>query len=976
MADPPPPSPSPTIFNTPEQSVRSRDETPPPVSQVAGTSLTLAFQTPSTRRHPSTINLDSASAASTRRTYDDGISAISTTGIEAPESVIEDSTSNGLPRYLLSLAGRNDVGLNLASVLEEEAERGDGGDSDVEGDDAREHDGAMNDSLLDIDVNSSIEENNAVVDGEEDCVLLSNEDAPAPIVMNIPDTPPEWLPPTQKTEQGEPTFAEVDNPGNWSQYIFRPEFGTTAPKQYKRHSLPTGAQPVPANSEGKRIVEDWEFHYKGWEAEADEEGNSDSFGRAGATGDDMFPDSRKGQLDAVLLEKLGLTKERMQKGDALFFHQLLLPMCDPKMSGINGDARKAFYSQVETFSNLYAIQIGLGGSYGHKFKNVTLDELVRFDGVVVRDGVKGGSNGAIYRRWMNGADYDSLTQGSITHTRWLQIKRVMKLNNNQTSPKRGEEGYNPAFKFDLIYDVLISNLNAVTKYAEADQCGDETTWGHGGYGEAGSGLAGRIMGKPGITRGGQIVVISDVSRCRPRAFVHRHKLHERPRGFVEGPNEVRMIVEQIMPLIEGQEADSRRQIWKVMPHMTWDNYFSGCIILNLLGELGLGATVTCRRDRLPKEITDTYLHKKKTDSSPRPKAARYFNPIVAVKNVAAVDGKKGYQRVHTSFQSTSSCNISTVNALSSCNMSIRRRERGRGLNKRYWGIEMNHARSLYLQSYYRIDCIDHLIQNARIFYRSWKYWHSPVLHGKGLAVVVAFDMYLECCEGKLNSEWKIGKPLNFWQFREKLSEQMLDYDPLNRLYPGDQNMRVSTRQPTKNRRDGSETSRSIPVRRGRGRPNHTRTIPVVAPIGRVTKEQFQLQSKRRASSTPGNPAHSRLCGDLSHLQHHINSVVTAIKRPKVCQVCGENAYSKCGLCNVALHYFPKKGANVGAECFLHYHSDSFFGLAECDAPIVKKMKKDWEFPTNAAMRGNATYIRGLVKQPTDQVADNNRDGFV
>ncbi len=117
---------------------------------------------------------------------------------------------------------------------------------------------------------------------------------------------------------------------------------------------------------------------------------------------------------------------------------------------------------------------------------------------------------------MDGADYDVLVQESITHTRWLQIKRVLKLNDNQASPKRGEEGYDPAFKFNMLYDVIISNLNTITKYAEADQCGDETTWGHGGYGEAGSGLAGRIMGKPGITQGGQIVIISDVSSCGPR----------------------------------------------------------------------------------------------------------------------------------------------------------------------------------------------------------------------------------------------------------------------------------------------------------------------------------------------------------------------------------------------------------------------------------------------------------------------------
>jgi hypothetical protein len=95
---------------------------------------------------------------------------------------------------------------------------------------------------------------------------------------------------------------------------------------------------------------------------------------------------------------------------------------------------------------------------------------------------------------------------------------------------------------------------------------------------------------------------------------------------------------------------------------------------------------------------------------------------------------------------------------------------------------MNHARSLHLGSCCRIDCIDHLLQNARIFHQSWKRWHSPVLHAKGLAVVVVFDMCLECYEGELNAEWKIEKLLDFWHFREKLSEQMLDCEPANQFF--------------------------------------------------------------------------------------------------------------------------------------------------------------------------------------------------
>ncbi len=139
----------------------------------------------------------------------------------------------------------------------------------------------------------------------------------------------------------------------------------------------------------------------------------------------------------------------------------------------------------------------------------------------------------------------------------------------------------------------------------------------------------------------------------------------------------------------------------------------------------------------------------------------------------------------------------------------------------------------------------------------------------------------------------------------------------------------------------------------------------------MTKQQFILEKRQHA--TTGHPPHARLCGDLTHLQDHINSAVTAMKRPTVCHVCGEPAYSKCGLCDVTLHYFTKRGANAGAECFILYHNDAFFGLAKQDATIVKKRKQDWVFPTDAARRGNAAYIRRLAKDPADQAAADNRN---
>ena len=79
-------------------------------------------------------------------------------------------------------------------------------------------------------------------------------------------------------------------------------------------------------------------------------------------------------------------------------------------------------------------------------------------------------------------------------------------------PKRGEAGYDPAYKFDMIYNTIIKNTNAIMKAADVDQCGDKTTWVHGGYREAGTGIVGRIMRKPGISKVGHIFIASYVNR--------------------------------------------------------------------------------------------------------------------------------------------------------------------------------------------------------------------------------------------------------------------------------------------------------------------------------------------------------------------------------------------------------------------------------------------------------------------------------
>ena len=189
---------------------------------------------------------------------------------------------------------------------------------------------------------------------------------------------------------------------------------------------------------------------------------------------------------------MGLTKTRLLRHDALFFWQLLFPICDPKRSGIPDDPRLPFYSEVERCSQKYAMSQGMGGSYGHEFKPVTSKELLHFDMAVVRDGVKGGMDCAIFRRWQKEEElnYDPEIAGSITHTRWLQIKRIYKLCDNDLAPVKGDLNYDPAYKYDYIYKSLIRNINEMTLKADLDLCGDETTCGHVGLHYAES--AGRV----------------------------------------------------------------------------------------------------------------------------------------------------------------------------------------------------------------------------------------------------------------------------------------------------------------------------------------------------------------------------------------------------------------------------------------------------------------------------------------------------
>ena len=83
----------------------------------------------------------------------------------------------------------------------------------------------------------------------------------------------------------------------------------------------------------------YEFRYQGWKQPT----KDPTLYQDGCTKENMFPPNCKGKLDGDLLKTMGLTKKRMKEKDALFFYQLLYPICDPNKSDIEGDPRAGFY---------------------------------------------------------------------------------------------------------------------------------------------------------------------------------------------------------------------------------------------------------------------------------------------------------------------------------------------------------------------------------------------------------------------------------------------------------------------------------------------------------------------------------------------------------------------------------------------------------------------------------------------------------
>ncbi len=73
-------------------------------------------------------------------------------------------------------------------------------------------------------------------------------------------------------------------------------------------------------------------------------------------------------------------------------------------------------------------------------------------------------------------------------------------------------------------------------------------------------------------------------------------------------------------------------------------------------------------------------------------------------------------------------------------------------------------------------------------------------------MIAAYDMYIECCEGGLDSEWFVEEKerLSCRDFRIRLLESMIEYDPRKQMYRGDEAFRKVTKLGRRKRKDSQK----------------------------------------------------------------------------------------------------------------------------------------------------------------------------
>ncbi len=159
-------------------------------------------------------------------------------------SLADDQTTEG-DSLQTSITGaqRHEESNEVIEILDQEDSKmkGDGGDSDAEGDGYKIAQSFV-DGMVDVE-REQFNEDGFQIEREVECdsntafegeTVISNTNSQrlwgAPPGWHPSEPPPYWKSKDVKIDKGKPPFVEVDNPGQWSEYTYQPVFQKKAGK--------------------------------------------------------------------------------------------------------------------------------------------------------------------------------------------------------------------------------------------------------------------------------------------------------------------------------------------------------------------------------------------------------------------------------------------------------------------------------------------------------------------------------------------------------------------------------------------------------------------------------------------------------------------------------------------------------------------------------------------------------------------------
>ena len=183
--------------------------------------------------------------------------------------------------------------------------------------------------------------------------------------------------------------------------------------------------------------------------------------------------------------------------------------------------------------------------------------------------------------------------------------------------------------------------------------------------------------------------------------------------------------------------------------------------------------------------------------------------------------------------------------------------------------------------------------------------------------------------------------MSFSVFRQILSKQMLEYDPLKSKYIRDEMSRSVTQAHKKRKltrcNNGGE-------RQQRAREDESYYNEGGMAVGNFVRV---LQLPRLAHG-----------GDLNKLQVHLKGITKKTNK-MICEVCGEVTYWTCGICKKWICTTDGARKWNGAECAISFHNPTFWGSARSDVHLHNTKQSDWTPPMKQMIKRNEDRVTKL-----------------